>query len=152
MCMCTCMCYIWEPLKKKVYRATSPPFLIWLGQNKHSFRLAGTPDTGSSINNISFRVAKRENLKIDKNTSISLSTSTVQHMDISGTTKLNAKENGIVYNITAIVSKDLQEDIIISCNDLKPLKVISRGFPTEVCNATEARRCLRTTYVESAKK
>ena len=60
-------------------------------------------------------------------------------MHISGTTILTAQANGIECNITAIVSKDLQEDLLISCNDLKTLKVIPRGFPTAICNAVDHR-------------
>ena len=60
-------------------------------------------------------------------------------MHISGTTTLTAKANGIECSITAIVSKDLQEDLLISCNDLKSLKVIPRGFPTAICNAIDTK-------------
>ena len=80
-----------------------------------------------------------ENLHIDKNIAISLSTATGQKMHVAGTTTLTAKANGVECCITAIVSKDLQEDLLISCNDLKTLKVIPRGFPTEICNAVDHR-------------
>ena len=60
-------------------------------------------------------------------------------MHVSGTTTLTAKANGVECNITAIVSKDLQEDLLISCNDLKTLKVIPREFPTAICNAVDSR-------------
>ena len=36
------------------------------------------------------------------------------------------------------INKDLQEDLFISCNCLKKLKVTSRGYPTHICRATEA--------------
>ena len=38
------------------------------------------------------------------------------------------------------ISKDLQEDLCISCNYLKQFKVIPRGCPTQICHATEAKR------------
>ena len=60
-------------------------------------------------------------------------------MHVAGTTTLIAQANGIKCSITAIVSKDLQEDLLISCNDLKTLKVIPRGFPTAVCNTVDHR-------------
>ena len=97
------------------------------------------PDTGCSITIIAYRVAKRENLIITNNSSVSLSTATGQSMDISGLTKLNAQANGIKCTISALVSKDLQEDIVISCSDLKTLKVIPKGFPTEICRAIETK-------------
>ena len=37
------------------------------------------------------------------------------------------------------ISKDLQEDLCISCNYLKQFKVIPRGCPTQICHATEAK-------------
>ena len=76
---------------------------------------------------------------IKENSSISLSTATGQSMDISGITKLNAQANGVKCTISALVSRDLQEDILISCSNLKTLKVIPKGFPTEICRAIEAK-------------
>ena len=37
------------------------------------------------------------------------------------------------------ISKDLQEDLCISCNYLKQFKVIPRGCPTQICHATEEK-------------
>ena len=60
-------------------------------------------------------------------------------MHVAGTSTLTAQANGVKCSITAIVSKDLQEDLLISCNDLKTLKVIPRGFPTAICNTVDHR-------------
>ena len=50
-------------------------------------------------------------------------------MAVNGHTKVMAEANGITANMDILISGDIQENMLVSCDDLIKLQVIPEGFP-----------------------
>ena len=55
-----------------------------------------------------------------------------ERMKVDGTIKVKIEGNGIEANVNALVSEAVQDDMLLSCQDLITLKAIPRGFPNSV--------------------
>ena len=52
-------------------------------------------------------------------------------MKVDGTIKVKIEGSGIEANIHALVSEAIQDDMLLSCQDLITLKAIPKAFPTQ---------------------
>ena len=81
-------------------------------------------------------------LKVKRGEKISLIAANGERMAVKGTAIIEAEGNGSRATLDAIVSDEIQDDMLVSCGDLIALKVIPRDFPNtqiEACRKLESR-------------
>ena len=104
--------------------------------------MSATPDTGCTRTIIKASKAKEMGLKVKRGEKISLIAANGERMAVKGTAIIEAEGNGSKATLDAIVSDEIQDDMLISYGDLIALKVIPRDFPNtqiEECRKLESR-------------
>ena len=105
-----------------------PKMNVVISNEKTSFAVRALADTGAGRTIISKDIVKRSNLPIFK-AKINLTAANDSPMTCSGQTPIAITYRDIAIKTIAIVSSDLQEEVIIGFDDLKALKVIHEEFP-----------------------
>ena len=98
--------------RTREYRPMSQPHRTKVHQDYHQRRSCGAAQSGA--------IHKQENAPVAANG---------DRMNVSGTTTVTAKANGITRKIHALVSLAIMEDMLVSCNDLIRLEIIPKQFP-----------------------
>ena len=96
------------------------------------------PDTGTTQTIVSADIARRFNLPVDTGGREFLTTASHMPMDCIGSVVLRATLKGVKVTLFALVSRDLTDEILVSCHDLIELKVIPKDFPNVQCRQINA--------------
>ena len=88
-----------------------------------------TPDTGCTKTIISRTVADKAGLDWSNETKTILRIANGDRMAVQGITKLDVTANGVRTEIEAIISPDIKELMLVSCQDLMSLRTLPQGFP-----------------------
>ena len=112
-----------------------------------------TPDTGCTRTIINSRITERHGLKYQPGEKISLVAANGERMKVKGTIRVKVEGNGIEADLHALVSAAVQDDMLLSCQDLITLKAIPEGFPNSVVESCEQVKFepYRTTLLEEFK-
>ena len=112
--------------------------------------MSATPDTGCTRTIINSRVARKHGLKYKPGEKISLVAANGERMKVDGTIKVKIEGNGTEANVNALVSEAVQDDMLLSCQDLITLKAIPIGFPNSVVESCKQVKFepYRTTLLE----
>ncbi|KAG1696506.1 Transposon Ty3-G Gag-Pol polyprotein [Nymphon striatum] len=92
--------------------------------NEHKFEFSATPDTGATRSIIANNILSQHNIPF-KSTSCRLFAANGNEMSCPGQVRLKVDS----HIINAVVSSDLNNEILISWHDLKALNIIPSNFP-----------------------
>ena len=116
--------------------ATSTPRLaIGINQDATTFHVNALPDTGAARSVMADDIATSLGLKIDKNTSgfrLLAANDTPLRSKGTATFEVCNKVNGKKTIVTAVITPDISEDVIIGWKDLINLGVIDNRFPHRI--------------------
>ena len=94
-----------------------------------------TPDTGCTKTVISAAVADKAGIEWKKETKTILRIANGDRMAVKGTAILDVTANGVRAEIEAIISPDIKELMLVSCQDLMSLRTLPQGFPNVTVHA-----------------
>ena len=100
-------------------------------ENGPSFDYQVIPDTGATRTVIAKNVMDKFSVPVTRKKEV-LRAANGQPMSCVGTVLLEAQVRGKTVFVDAIVSKDLQDKILLSWHDMANLGIISSNFPNEV--------------------
>ena len=69
-------------------------------------------------------------------------------MAVNGHTKVTAEANGVTTNMDILISDDIQENMLVSCDDLIKLQVIPEGFPNVLIKKCRAISDYKSILIE----
>ena len=91
-----------------------------------------TPDTGWTITFLNLDVALRNGIHIDRTMKVELYHAAGGSMHIEGMANICVCTNNIQATLQVAVSSKLKETMLISCDDLRKLRLIPSDFPNAV--------------------
>ena len=91
--------------------------------------MMATPDTGCTKTIISRTIADKAGLEWSKETKTILRVANGERMAVQGMAILSVTANGVRAEIEAIISPDIKELMLVSCQDLMSLRTLPQGFP-----------------------
>ena len=91
-----------------------------------------TPDTGCTITLLNYDLALRNGIHIDRTKRIELYHAAGGSMHVEGMANIRVCANNIQATLRVAVSSELKENMLISCDDLRKLRVIPADFPNTV--------------------
>ena len=91
-----------------------------------------TPDTGCTITLLNYDLALRNGIHIDRTKKIELYHAAGGNMHVEGVANIRVCANNIQATLRVAVSSELKENMLISCDDLRTLRVIPADFPNAV--------------------
>ncbi|KAG1651704.1 Transposon Ty3-I Gag-Pol polyprotein [Nymphon striatum] len=94
--------------------------------NKHTFGFSATPDTGATRSIVAQNILSTNKIPFERTSKCRLFAANGNEMSCSGQIKLKVHN----HNINAIVSPDLNNEILISWHDLQALSIIPENFPS----------------------
>ena len=105
-------------------------FLAWL--RFCAFWVDSTPDTGCTITLLNYDLALRNGIHIDRTKKIELYHAAGGSMHVEEMANIRVCANNIQATLRVAVSSELKENVLISCDDLRKLRVIPADFPNTV--------------------
>ena len=96
-----------------------------------AFWVDSTPDTGCTITLLKLDVALRNGIHIDRTKKVELYHTAGGSKHVEGMANIRVCANNIQATLQVAVSSELKETMLISCNDLRKLRVLSANFPTQ---------------------
>ena len=102
--------------------------------------MSATPDTGCTRTIINTHVLERNGISYKQGGKIKLVAANGNKMEVDGTIVMTLEGNNVKIGTDALVSKAIQDDMLISCSDLIKLKAIPSRFPNaivEECRAAQ---------------
>ena len=106
-----------------------------------------TPDTGWTITFLNLDVALRNGIHIDRTMKVELYHAAGGSMHIEGMANIRVCANKIQATLQVAVSSKLKEAMLISCDDLRKLRVIPADFPKN----NQLSALSRSSYTNSTK-
>ena len=97
-----------------------------------AFWVDSTPDTGCTITLLNLDVALRSGIHIDRTKKVQLYHAAGGSMHVEGMVNIRVCANNIQATLQVAVSSELKETMLISCDDLRKLRVIPADFPNAV--------------------
>ena len=97
-----------------------------------AFWVDSTPDTGCTITLLNLDLALRNGIHIDRTKKIELYHAAGGSMHVEGMANIRVCANNIQATLRVAVSSELKENMLISCDDLRKLRVIPADFPNAV--------------------
>ena len=76
-----------------------------------------------------YRDVQQQNLFVKKLKCPSLVNASGLPMQVEGTATVNICANDLMCSVDAVISSDLRDDLLVGCEDLRKLKIISANFP-----------------------
>ena len=113
-----------------------------------------TPDTGWTITFLNLDVALRNGIHIDRTMKVELYHAAGGSMHIEGMANIRVCANSIQATLQVAVSSKLKETMLISCDDLRKLRVIPADFPNAVLTVKTSNQLSslsRSSYTNSTK-
>ena len=108
-----------------------------------NFTLQATPDSGATVTVISASTAKKFGLFKDQKSKRQLQTATGSQVSNDGVVHISLEVGGHKARTSAIISKDLRTDMLISKRDLQNLGILPSNFPAvqhlNCCKETPAK-------------
>ena len=96
-----------------------------------------TPDTGCTITLLNYDLALRNGIHIDRTKRIELYHAAGGNMHVEGMANIRVCANNIQATLNVAISSELRENMLISCDDLRKLRVIPADFPNTVLAVTQ---------------
>ena len=100
--------------------------------------MSSIPDTGCTRTIINTAVAKRNGITYKEGGRIKLIAANGDKMKVDGTAMVQITGNETSIVTDALISRAVQDDMLISCADLIRLKAIPKGFPNAVIEECRA--------------
>ena len=124
--------------------------IIVSAPNRKSFKVEALPDTGATRTLIPWRIAKKNNLKLEA-CDVRLSNASGKRMNVRGATKFQISYGPSSITINALVSEDLRgSDMLLSCHSMRDLGMLPPNFPSPLSDVSKANATSSTN--ESAKE
>ena len=98
-------------------------------------RVQAMPDTGATVSLLAYRVAQQQNIFVTKQKHPSLVNTSGLSMQVEGTATVTLCANGLFCSVEAVISSNLRDDLLVGCEDLCRLKIISANFPHQTVRA-----------------
>ena len=98
-------------------------------KTSRTFKFKAIPDSGASTTIISTKLAKSNNLHKDRDCDRKLFTANMTEMKNDGLVDITLECEGHTIETTAVLSKDLRDDVLISKRDCKRLGILPEDFP-----------------------
>ena len=105
-----------------------------------AFWVDSTPDTGCTITLLNLDVALRNGIHIDRTKKVELYHAAGGSMHVEGMANIRVCANNIQATLRVAVSSELKETMLISCDDLRKLRVIPADFPNAVLSVGQANK------------
>ena len=102
-----------------------------------AFWVDSTPDTGCTITLLNYDLALRNGIHIDRTKRIELYHAAGGNMHVEGMANIRVCANNIQATLNVAISSELRENMLISCDDLRKLRVIPADFPNTVLAVTQ---------------
>ena len=100
--------------------------------------MSATPDTGCTRTIINTHVLERNGISYKQGGKIKLVAANGNKMEVDGTIEISIEGNNIKIRTDALVSKAIQDNMLISCSDLIKLRAIPSKFPNAIVEECRA--------------
>ncbi len=147
--------------KTKAKRFTSvekatPMLRVKLKQGTRVAECDALPDTGTTRTVISLETVRKLGLEWLESDNFELKTATAAEVDVRGTCDFSAYTSGGETSISALVAKDVTDELLVSWHDLIRLGVIPKSFPEPIVVAVKNRiqklECERAVTLDELKE
>ena len=98
----------------------------------HQFNHMVLPDTGCSQSIVAFDVAKENGMEINKSKRKRILNASDEIMHCNGSVTFNVKYCGLSTMVEALVSSDLENEVLLGWQTLKRLSIIPEDFPRPI--------------------
>ena len=105
-----------------------------------AFWVDSTPDTGCTITFLNLDFALRNGIHIDRTKKIELYHAAGGSMHVEGMANIRVCANNIQATLRVAVTSELKENMLISCDDLRKLRVIPADFPNTVLAVQQSNK------------
>ena len=109
-------------------------------EHNKRFKFDIMPDTGSSQGLIAENVVKKHNMVVDRKNKRNIRTANGDSMHCSGAVDFGVEYEGQRTNVRALVSHDLENEILLGWRSLQRLRIIPEDFPKPItCRKTTSK-------------
>ena len=96
-----------------------------------AFWVNSAPDTGCTITILNLDVALQNGIHIDRTKKVQLYHAAGGSMHVEGMANIRVCANNIQATLNVVISSELKETMLISCDDLRKLRVIPEDISTK---------------------
>jgi hypothetical protein len=128
-------------------RRIEDELMLTFEQGDSSFDFGSVPDTGSSLGVMAFNVARKNRIHYDKDVKVNLRNASGKYMNVMGLATIMSKPKYINGRLNKhnkkrirskyVITKDMQDEVLVSREDLKRFGVIPECFPRVEVRKTE---------------